>query len=82
MPWEKGTLSKVPSRRRKLSPGQKPSSARPTQLAANIVQAIATTEAKVAMVLNERILQIPFLNRKQVITGGKFAMMARSGCGG
>jgi hypothetical protein len=38
-------------------PRQKPSSARPTQLNANIEEAIATTDAKVTMVLTDGITE-------------------------
>jgi len=40
-----------------LGPAQKPSSARPTQLNANIEQTTAATDAKVAIVFAERMIR-------------------------
>ena len=60
---EKPTLARRQAHRDSPGHNQKPSSARPTQLSANIEETSAATEAKVAIVFADRMIRI--LCRKQ-----------------
>jgi hypothetical protein len=56
--WLKPTLARRQAHRDSPGHTQKPSSARPTQLSANIEETRAATEAKVAIVFADRMIRI------------------------